>query len=71
MTAIAFALVSSENQDKIFAYGLEIDLPTGRDVITFRREADGQTMFGMHQSVESARQRYSAVTPLELVWEPN
>lgn len=69
MTATPFALVSAGDQNQIFAYGLDIDLPSGRSVITFRRESDGQQVFGTHRSAESARQRFSMVTPLELVWE--
>ncbi|WP_460392753.1 hypothetical protein [Actinophytocola sediminis] len=63
--------MSAENRDQIFAYGLDIDLPSGREVVTFRRDHTGHSMFGVHQSVESARRRFSVVTPLELVWEPN
>jgi hypothetical protein len=69
VTATPFALVCAEDRTKIFAYGLDIDLPSGRDVITFRRESDGRNMFAVHQSVEAARQRFSVITPLELVWE--
>ncbi|GAB3446038.1 hypothetical protein [Actinophytocola sediminis] len=71
MTATPFALVSAADHDQVFAYGLDIDLPSGRDVVTFRRGPDGRTMFGVHKSVETARQRFSIVTPLELVWEPS
>jgi uncharacterized protein (UPF0548 family) len=70
MTATPFALVSTEDRDKVFAYGLDIDLPSGRDVITFRRGADGQTMFSVHGSVEAAQRRFNMVTPVDLVWEP-
>lgn len=69
MTAIPFALVSAADPSRIFAYGLDIDLPSGREVITFRRDAGGQSMFGVHNSPESAQQRFSMVTPLELTWE--
>ncbi|WP_460405262.1 hypothetical protein [Actinophytocola sediminis] len=70
MSAIPFALVSIDDHSKIFAFGLDIDLPAGREVITFRRESDGRAMFGVHPSVETARRRFSTVTPLKLVWEP-
>lgn len=70
MAATPFSLVSSEDHSRIFAYGLDIDLPSGREVITFRRDSNGQGMFGVHRSVESARDRFSIITPLELVWEP-
>ncbi|OLF05815.1 hypothetical protein BLA60_34050 [Actinophytocola xinjiangensis] len=69
MTAIPFALVSAEDSSKIFAYGLDISLASRRDVITFRRDRGGQTMFGVHSSAESALQRFSHITPLDLVWE--
>ena len=71
MNAIPFALVSVEDRSKIVAYGLDIDLPSGRDVVTFRREAGGQHTVSVHQSVERACDRYSVLTPLELVWEPD
>ncbi|GAB3461217.1 hypothetical protein [Actinophytocola sediminis] len=71
MTATPFAIVSTEDRTKIFAYGLDIDLPSGRDVITFRREPDGRAMFAVHRSVESARRRFGTVTPVELIWEPS
>lgn len=71
MTATPFALVSAGDRDKIFAYGLDIDLPSGRDVVTFRREVDGRKTFAVHESVEAARRRFGVVTPLELVWEPS
>lgn len=70
MTAVPFSLVSTEDRSRVFAYGLDIDLPSGREVITFRRGSDGRAMFGVHQSVESARRRFSVVTSLDLVWEP-
>jgi hypothetical protein len=69
MTATPFALVSAEDHDQIFAYGLDIDLPSGRDIVTFRRDSTGQSVFGIHDSVEAARRRVSIITPLELVWE--
>lgn len=69
MTAIPFALVSAEDPSRIFAYGLDIDLPSGRDVITFRRDVHGKSMVGVHGSPESARSRFSLVTPLEITWE--
>lgn len=68
MPAVPFALVSIEDRNRIFAFGLDIDLPS--EVITFRREADGRTTFGVHESAESARRRFSHVTPLELRWDP-
>jgi hypothetical protein len=69
MTATPFALVSAEDHDKIFAYGLDIDLPSGRDVVIFRRDSTGRSIFGVHASVEAARQRFDVTTPLKLVWE--
>lgn len=71
MTAMPFALVSAEDRTRIFAYGLDIALGSSRDVITFRRDSNGHTMFAVHQSVESALMRFSTITPLELVWQPS
>lgn len=69
MAATPFALVCAEDHTQVFAYGLDIDLPSGREVITFRRDHSGHGMFGIHESVESARQRFSGIVPLELVWD--
>ena len=69
MTAAAFSLVSADDHDKVFAFGIDIDLPSGREAITFRREADGRTVFGVHESAEAARLRFSRLVPLDLVWE--
>lgn len=69
MTATPFGLVSAEDHDKIFAYGLDIELDSRRDVITFRRDISGKAMFGVHSSVESAQRRFGIVTPLEIMWE--
>jgi uncharacterized protein (UPF0548 family) len=69
VTAVPFALVSAEDHTKVFAYGLDIDLPSGREVITFRRDHAGHSMFGIHESVESACRRFSGIAPLELVWD--
>jgi uncharacterized protein (UPF0548 family) len=71
VTATLFALVSAEDHTQIFAYGLDIDLPSGREVITYRRDQAGHSMFGVHQSMEAARRRFSMITPLDLVWEPS
>ncbi|WP_460406063.1 hypothetical protein [Actinophytocola sediminis] len=65
-----FALVSAQDRRLIFAFGMDIDLPSGREVITFRREASGKSTFGVYGSAEAARRRFSMITPLELVWEP-
>jgi hypothetical protein len=70
MTATPFALVSAEDNSRILAYGLDIDLPSGRDVITYRRDSDGRNLFTVHQSMESARRRYNRITPVDLSWAP-
>lgn len=69
MTATPFALVNPDDRNMIYAYGLDIDLPSGRDVITFRRDHAGHSMFSLHSSVEAAHRRFSTITPLELVWD--
>lgn len=70
MPATPFALVAAADHDKVLAYGLDIDLPSGRDVITYRRDPNGHNTFAIHRSVESAQRGYSRITPVDLVWEP-
>ncbi|OLF05870.1 hypothetical protein BLA60_34380 [Actinophytocola xinjiangensis] len=69
MTAIPFALVSAEDRDRVVAYGLDIELASGRDVVTFRRDGDGRSTVTVHRSVEDAVRRYQGLTPVELEWE--
>lgn len=69
MTATPFALVSAEDRSRIVAYGLEIELASGRDVVTFRRDGDGPGAFGAHRSIEAAVRRYAVLTPVELEWD--
>jgi len=70
MTMTPFALVNPDDRRMIFAFGMDIDLPSGREAITFRREASGHSTFGVHGSAEAAHRRFSMITPLELLWEP-
>ncbi|OLF12726.1 hypothetical protein BLA60_05460 [Actinophytocola xinjiangensis] len=70
MTVTPFALVNPDDQRMVFAYGMDIELPSGREAVTFRREASGQPMIGVHGSAEAAHRRFSMVTPLDLIWEP-
>lgn len=67
MTATPFALVSAEDSSRILAYGLDIDLPSGRDVITYCRDSNGRNLFAIHRSVESAQRRYSLIAPVDLI----
>jgi uncharacterized protein (UPF0548 family) len=71
VTATPFALVNADDHTEVFAYGLDIDLPSGREVITYRRDQGGHGMFGVHQTPEAARRRFSMIAPLDLVWEPS
>jgi hypothetical protein len=67
VTATPFALVSSDDHDKIVAYATEDRPPSGEDVVTFQRDANGLTTFGVHRSVETAHRRFGLVTPVDLV----
>jgi len=71
MKSVPFTLVSTEQPDLVFAFGLEIVRDGNvEEAVTFRREPDGgQVMFGAHASAESARARFSLVTPLTLLWQ--
>jgi len=69
VTATPFALVSAEDRSRIVAYGLDIELDSGRDVVTFRRDGDGPGTFGAHRSIDSAMRRYALLTPVELEWD--
>jgi hypothetical protein len=67
--SVPFSLVSTESPGAVFAFGLEI-VRDGEPVeaVVYRREPNGKSMFGVHQSAESAARRYSVVTPLMLQW---
>lgn len=70
MESALFALVSTEDESRIFAFGISIIDRSKTEAVTYRRDpSSGQTMFGVHASAEAACQRYSMITPLELVWQ--
>lgn len=74
MHSVAFTLLSEEDPDRVYAFGLEILKPAGdvEEAITFRRNpTSGHTTFGVHASAEAACMRHSIVTPLILVRESN
>jgi hypothetical protein len=66
-----FHLVSAEDHNKIFAFGISITGGKRDEAVVYRRDpSSGRTLFGVHGSAEAARSRYSAITPLDLVWPP-
>ena len=72
MESALFHLVSAEDHSKVFAFGISITGDTGAEAVVYRRDpGSGHTLFGVHDSAEAARNRYSMITPLELVWQPD
>ncbi|MCT2587073.1 hypothetical protein [Actinophytocola gossypii] len=66
-----FTLVSADDPTLVFAWGMQVSEPDRRTAVVWRREPDGQDILGLHASADAARERFSLVTPLDLVWEPD
>jgi len=65
-----FSLVSADNDDNVFAWGMEITTARGQEAVTYcRNPVTNQTVFGLHSNAESALRRYGATFQLRLVWE--
>jgi hypothetical protein len=69
-----FTLVTIDDDSKIFAWGIEIDTDVDgvrdTEAIIYRKDpATGQTLFGLHDSAESASDRWSSIVPVEVNWE--
>lgn len=64
-----FSLVSTEDPTQVFAFGLEIIRDGGEieTAITYRRESNGQNMFGVHSSAAAARDRFGVIAPMTLL----
>ncbi|MBP2321700.1 hypothetical protein JOF56_002085 [Kibdelosporangium banguiense] len=70
MEAQLFTLVSAEDPDKIFAWGMEIATDDDVEAIVYRRDPlTHRTMFGVHNSAEEALARYGNTRALDLQWE--
>lgn len=65
-----FTLVSAEDEDQVFAWGMEITTPSEQEAVTYcRNPITNQTVFGLHRNAESALRRYGMMHQLRLVWE--
>lgn len=65
-----FTLVSAENDNDIFAWGMQITTPTEQEAVTYcRHPVTNHTVFGLHPNAESALRRYGRTFQLRLVWE--
>lgn len=70
MKARLFTLVNAENDDDVFAWGMEITTSTEQEAVTYcRNPVTSQTVFGLHRNAESALRRYGMTFQLRLVWE--
>jgi hypothetical protein len=66
-----FALVSAENYDRIFGWGIEITHRDEREAVIYRRDpTTRRAMHAVHESAEAARACYTRLLPVELalVW---
>jgi hypothetical protein len=65
-----FTLVSADNEEYVFAWGMEITTPDEQEAVTYcRNPVTNQTVFGLHSNAESALRRYGTTFQLRLVWE--
>jgi hypothetical protein len=65
-----FTLVSADNDEQVFAWGMQITTPTEQEAVTYcRNPVTNQTVFGLHRNAESALRRYGSTLQLRLVWE--
>jgi hypothetical protein len=65
-----FTLVSADNEENVFAWGMEITTPDEQEAVTYcRNPVTNQTVFGLHSNAESALRRYGTTFQLRLVWE--
>ncbi|MGB3443420.1 MAG: hypothetical protein WBA97_32185 [Actinophytocola sp.] len=65
-----FTLVSADDDDNVFAWGLEITTPNDQEAVTYCRNlSTNQAVFGLHPNAESALRRYGSTFQLRLVWD--
>lgn len=65
-----FTLVSADNEEYVFAWGMEITTSLDQEAVTYcRNPVTNQTVFGLHSNAESALARYGTSYQLRLVWE--
>lgn len=70
MNGRLFTLCKADNYTEIVAWGIEITDDHQTEAVTYRRDPQtGRHLFGQHNSVESARQRFSLMVPVDVVWE--
>jgi hypothetical protein len=65
-----FTLTSAEDQNLIFAWGMEIIGTGEREAVIYRRDpVTRQTLHAVHDSAEAALARYTGrPEPMSLVW---
>ena len=65
-----FTLVTVDDDEMVFAWGMQITTPTEQEAVTYcRNPVTNQTVFGLHRNAESALLRYGTTLQLRLVWE--
>ena len=69
MDAKLFTLVSADDPNKVFAWGMEIDSTEETVAVLYRRGA-GRYSTGLHPSAEAALRLWSRIAPMQLLWEP-
>jgi len=65
-----FALVNDAQDDKVFAWGMEIASPEESEAVIYRKDpVTKQLAFGVHETAEAALQLYGRLHELRLVWD--
>ncbi|OLF09139.1 hypothetical protein BLA60_21440 [Actinophytocola xinjiangensis] len=73
MHASLFSLVTADDPTVVFGWGMEIvdhqDGDESRKTIVHIGSPKGQGTVSMHESAEHARNRWSMVVPVDIVWD--
>lgn len=77
MNGALFALVCKENDDKVFAWGMEVTIDedpetetAARAAVVYRPSLDTtHSMLSTHSSAEDACAAYNRIVPVDLEWD--
>ena len=76
MHAVLFSLVPIDNQDLVFAWGMEIVTDAGSDsteaerkTVVYVGSANGGDCISTHESADAACAHWGHIVPLNIVWD--